>query len=127
MLKIFIVSCLTMLVIDGVWLFVMFRLYYKNKIGHIMADKMDFLAGGIFYLLYNFGLTYLIIMPLSLADNSVQKIFVEAALFGAVAYATYDLTNKATIKGWPWSVTLVDILWGAVMTGTVALITLYIV
>jgi uncharacterized membrane protein len=110
-----------MLVIDGIWLFSMSK-FYKARLGHIMSETVNFGPVIVFYFLYMFGLVVLVILPSLRAGNSLFKVFLLGALLGLVAYGTYDLTNHATLKQWPLIVTLIDLLWGAVLTGTVALI-----
>jgi uncharacterized membrane protein len=68
----------------------------------------------LFYLLYGAALVYFVILPARSTREALQR----GAFFGLVAYATYDLTNQATLIGWPWQVTVADLVWGAFVTGT---------
>jgi uncharacterized membrane protein len=116
-----------MLLIDAVWLLFMGKFFYAKYIGHLMTPSPSFIAAAIFYLIYILGLTVFVLVP-SLSNNySMVKIFFYGALFGVVAYATYDLTNQATLKDWSYFVTIVDLIWGALLTGTVALLSRLIV
>lgn len=111
-----------MLVIDAVWLATMMQRFYKKYMGDLVAPKANFAAAGIFYVLYVAGLVYLIIAPAINNKISLGETFLRGAVFGLVAYGTYDLTNQATLKNWPVIVTVVDLIWGTLLTGTVALI-----
>ncbi len=66
-----------------------------------------------------FGLLVFVIVP-SLQTGSTKKVLILGALFGLITYATYDLTNLATVKDWPWVVTVVDLLWGCILTASVS-------
>jgi uncharacterized membrane protein len=113
-------SFLTMISIDVVWLFTMYKQFYGVHISHLLAEKPSLLPAVLLYLLYGAGITFFIVKPY--ADSSLMNIFFIGALFGLVAYGCYDLTNHATLKNWPVIVTIVDMLWGAVLTGTVSVI-----
>lgn len=91
-----------------------------------MAKSPNLLAAGLFYLLYTLGLTVLIVLPALKGETNFFKVFLFGALFGLVAYATYDLTNLATIKDWPLIVTIVDIIWGTTYTGIISIIAVYL-
>jgi uncharacterized membrane protein len=114
-----------MALLDAVWLGVMAPLLYRPRIGHLMLASPHWTAAIIFYLMYVVGLVYFIVYPSLTADLSLKEVFIKGALLGAFAYATYDLTNQATLKQWSWTVTLVDIVWGAVLSGTVCAISIY--
>jgi len=116
-----------MLIIDGVWLMLMAKSFYGKYLGHLMADTPHLPPAAIFYIIYILGLTVLIIEPALSGNSSYLKIFLFGALFGLVAYSTYDLTNQATLKDWPLIVTVVDLVWGTLLTGTVAVVTTIIV
>lgn len=118
----YVTSLLSMLVIDGVWLFTMSQRFYKAKIGHLMAETVKLGPVAVFYLLYALGLSLLVILPALRTESSLAKVFLFGAVFGLVAYGAYDFTNHATLKQWPLIVTLVDLAWGTVLTGTAALI-----
>jgi uncharacterized membrane protein len=90
---------------------------YKKWLGHLFADKVSFAPVVLFYLLYAFGLVYLILQPALKSGVNMKSIFVSALVFGLVAYGTYDLTNQSTLRNWPIMVTVIDMLWGALVTG----------
>ncbi len=113
--------------IDGIWLFTMSRNFYNKKIGHLMAENPNLFYAAIFYLIYVFGITFFVLSPAINENYSILKVFFHGALFGFIAYSTYDLTNQATLKDWPLIVTIVDIVWGTLFTGTLSTITFYII
>lgn len=119
-------ALLSLLVIDGVWLTLMGKSFYAVKLGEMMSKNFQLLPAGIFYLIYAFGLSMLVIIPAIQGHSSLLKVFLFGALLGFVAYATYDLTNQATLKNWPLIVTIVDLAWGTLLTGTVSVITVLI-
>lgn len=115
----YLASLVTMLVLDGVWLSLMVNSFYKTRIGHLMGS-VSYAPAIVFYLLYNFGLLILVVRPALEAKSPLLHVFLYGALLGLVGYGTYDLTNQATLKNWPTSLTIVDLIWGALLTGTVA-------
>ena len=111
-----------MLAFDAVWLSTMAKRFYAPNLGVLMTDAPKFLPAGIFYLIYVCGVTVFVVLPAVNANHSLLQTFLYGAFFGFVAYATYDLTNQATLRDWPIIVTLVDLAWGTVLTGTVSII-----
>jgi uncharacterized membrane protein len=120
-IKSFIVSFIIFLAIDAVWLGVVARKLYKNQIGHLMASKPNFVAALVFYLIFIFGLVYFVIDP-ALADASLKKAIINGLLFGFITYSTYDLTNLATLREWPIQITIIDLIWGTSLGGSVSTI-----
>lgn len=108
-----------LLLIDGFWLVVVARRFYARHLGPLLRPRPDWRAAALFYPLYALGMTYLVVFP-GLASSQPELVWLRGAILGLLCYATYDLTNQATLKGWSRVVTLVDVGWGAVMTGTVA-------
>lgn len=123
---IYFITLLTLALIDSAWLFSM-GAQYKSWLGHLFAPQVNFIPVIFFYLIYTFGLVYFVVMPGVKSGNSLVAVFLAGALFGLVAYATYDLTNHATMQSWPLVVTLVDMLWGAFLTGISSVIAIVIV
>lgn len=119
-------SLVSLLVIDAVWLTVMVKRFYVPNLGGIMSSSPKLLPAAIFYLLYTVGVVFFIIKPALIGDFGLLKVFAYGAFFGLIAYSTYDLTNHATIDNWPVVVTVVDMAWGAFVTGTVSLIAVYV-
>jgi uncharacterized membrane protein len=103
-------------VLDGAWLSFSVSRIYKPGIGQLMAAQPVAAAAIIFYLLYAAGVTYLITLP-ALAAGSAGIAALRGAVFGLVAYGTYDLTSLAIMRNWPVNVTVIDMIWGAILTG----------
>ena len=110
------ITLFTLVVIDSVWLFSTSTLY-KKTLGALFDFSVSFVPVIFFYLIYALGVVTFVILPAIQKGSSWLTIFFTGALFGLVAYATYDLTNQATIRNWPLSITLMDITWGAIFTG----------
>ncbi len=106
--------------IDLTWLGLIAKSYYNRHLGHLMAEQVIWSAAIIFYLLFIVGIFLFVIAP-AVEKQSWTHALLYGALFGLFTYATYDLTNLATLKGWPMSIVFVDILWGMVLTGVVSL------
>jgi uncharacterized membrane protein len=106
---------LTFAAIDAVWLTTMVNRLYRPVIGPIMADKPDMTAAVIFYLISIAGTVFLAIEP-ALREGSWTRAALNGAVLGFVAYATYDLTNQATLNVWSWKLTITDIIWGTTLT-----------
>ena len=111
----YIATYLTMIFImaalDFVWIGFIAKQIYQTGIGHLMADKPNFLAAALFYLVFCAGLLWFAIIP-SIAKPGMATAITSAAIFGFCAYATYDLSNLSTLKAWPVSVTVIDMAWG---------------
>ena len=120
-LKVYLLTFAGFLAIDMVWLVVVARGFYRERLGFLLSDQPNWWAAISFYLLFVVGLLVFVIVP-AMEAGSLRKALLLGAFFGLVTYATYDLTNHATIKNWPWIVTLVDMTWGAVLATTVSCI-----
>lgn len=107
------------LAVDSVWLAYIARDFYRENIGHLMLDKPNFGAAAVFYLLYIAGIVFLAVRP-ALATRRWQTAAAHGAVFGLVAYATYDLTNLATLRGWPVKMVVIDMAWGLFLTAAAA-------
>ena len=108
-------TALTMLVLDAVWLTQMSPRLYQPRIGELLAAKPSLPPAVVFYLLYVAGIVLLAVLP-ALREGGWKRLLIHAAAFGLVAYATYDLTNQATLKTWSTTITLVDMAWGTFIT-----------
>ena len=106
---------LTFAAIDFVWLTTMTNRLYKPVIGPIMADKPDMKAAVAFYLISIAGTVFLAIAP-ALKEGNWTRAAINGAVLGFVAYATYDLTNQATLAVWQNKLTIIDLIWGTVLT-----------
>jgi uncharacterized membrane protein len=111
--------------VDLVWLGVIAKDLYAKYLGYLMAKSINWPAALIFYLIFILGLVVFVIQP-ALADGSLIKGLGMAALFGLVTYATYDLTNLATVRDWPIIITVIDLAWGTTLSTLVTLISLLI-
>ena len=105
-------------VLDGIWLSQMFERLYKPALGPLLAPGLRLDAAGAFYLMYVTGLVLLAVRPAVLAGGGPKAAAIRGASLGAFAYATYDLTNQATLAVWPVHVTLIDIAWGTFASAT---------
>ena len=122
----FIATFLVMAVLDGAWLLGVARGFYRTHLGFLMADTPNWAAAGAFYVIYAVGVTVFATQP-GIDDANALTAAWRGALFGLVAYATYDLTNMATLRGWPTIVTIVDMAWGTFLSAAVAGIAAYAV
>lgn len=115
------ITLATFFVIDMIWLGLVAKEFYRRHIGPLMSSKVNWAAALLFYLLFIVGLLVFVIRP-SLQANFPLHALLYGALFGLISYATYDLTNLATLRNWPLVVTMVDLIWGTVLGGTVSFI-----
>ncbi len=122
MLVHFVSVIVAMLAIDSVWLKTMYSRFYQPHIGHLLADQVRYGPAAAFYVIYAAGLVILVLQPAMAAGSGMGRVFLYGAVYGLMAYATYDLTNHATLKDWPAIVTIVDLVWGTLLTGTVSVI-----
>ncbi len=118
--KLYLITFPIMVAIDVLWLAVISKGFYQKQIGFLMSKNPNWIAAIIFYLLYAVGLVIFVITP-SLEKGWIYAILA-GALFGLICYGTYDLTNLTTIKNWPVIVTIIDMIWGSVFSGSVSLI-----
>jgi uncharacterized membrane protein len=107
-------------VIDMVWLGFVAKDFYRKHLGSILSPKVNWAAALLFYLMFIAGLLIFVIRP-ALAQGEPLKALLLGALFGLISYATYDLSNLATLKDWPVVVTVVDLVWGTTLGGLVSL------
>ena len=121
-IKLFIIALPVFFVIDMVWLVLIAKKFYQEQIGFLMKPDINWFAAIIFYLLFIVGLIIFVISP-AVEKHSWVHALLFGALFGLITYATYDLTNLATLKDWPLLVTVVDLIWGSVLASSISLIT----
>ena len=112
-------ALLAFLVLDGLWLGLLMSSTYKELFGPLMLASPNWGPAAVFYLLYVVGVVFFVVRP-ALAQGSARRAAVTGAFFGLIAYGTYDMTNLATLKGWPPVVTIVDMAWGMVLTAATA-------
>ena len=106
------VIALIMTALDALWIGVIAKSLYQQGIGHLMAQSPRLGAAALFYAVYAVGLLIFVVTPTSEASNWHMPLM-RGALFGFFAYATYDLTNLATLKDWPIGLSVLDIAWGS--------------
>ncbi len=120
--KMYIIAFIIFLAIDAIWLGLVAPKFYKAQIGHLMAERPNLIAALIFYLIFIVGVVYFVIQP-GVESQNIGKVLLSGALFGFMTYATYDLTNLATLKDWPITVTIVDLIWGTSLSTLIGLFT----
>ena len=124
-IKLYSIALPVFFVIDMVWLGLIAKSFYATQIGYLMKTDINWTAAILFYLLFIVGLVLFVIMPAVEKGSWVHSLLF-GALFGLITYATYDLTNLATLKDWPLLVTVVDLAWGAVLAAAVSIVTYFI-
>lgn len=120
----YIIAAFTFLVIDALWLGIIAKDFYFSQLGHLMRERPNFAIAAGFYLIYVVGLVFFAIKP-ALESGEWKTALIHGALFGFFCYATYDLTNMATLKDWPKLMSGVDIVWGVVLSATTSVITFF--
>ena len=118
-LKLYVAALVCFLAIDMVWLTIVARGFYRKQLGFLLSDQPNWWAAIAFYLLFVVALLVFAIVP-GLQAGSLRRTLLLGGFFGLVTYATYDLTNLATVKNWPWILTLVDMTWGVVLATSVS-------
>lgn len=119
--KLYAIALPVFLLIDMIWLTVIAKNFYRIQIGSLMKPDVNWIAAGLFYLIFIAGLVVFVIAP-AVTKGSWTHALLYGALFGLVCYATYDLTNLAVTKDWPLLVTVVDLAWGAVLAASVSIV-----
>ncbi len=119
--KLYLATLMAFFVIDMIWLGLIARAFYQKHLGFLLASPPNWTAAVIFYLLFIAGILVFVVVP-GLKEDSLKTTLLRAALFGLITYATYDLTNLATIKNWPVVVTVVDMIWGVVLSVSVSFV-----
>ncbi len=118
-LSAYLATAVVMIALDMLWLGVIAKPLYQQGLGHLMAERPNLVAAAAFYVLYTFGLLLFSIVP-NAVDAGWLKTTTTAAMFGLIAYATYDLSNLATLKDWPVMLSLIDMAWGATISAVSA-------
>jgi uncharacterized membrane protein len=113
----------SLLVLDGFWLGVIARSFYKARLGDLLLDRPNFAIAALFYLVHAAGI---VVFALPQATTWTTALFY-GALFGFFVYAAYDLTNLATLRGWPASVAVIDLIWGTAATAVVTTVAFLVV
>ncbi len=118
-LKLYLATLTVFFAVDMLWLGLIARTFYKKHLGFLMAPEVNWYAALIFYFIFIAGILVFVVLP-GLKENDLPMLIVKAAFFGLITYATYDLTNLATVRDWPLIITLVDLVWGMVLTTIVS-------
>ena len=124
-LNLYAIALPVFLAMDMVWLGLVAKNFYRNQIGFLMRPDINWAAAIVFYLLFIVGLVLFVIAP-AIEKNSWLHALLFGALFGLITYATYDLSNLATLKDWPLLVTIVDLVWGALLAASVSSVTYFV-
>jgi uncharacterized membrane protein len=114
-LKLYFSTLLVFFAVDMVWLGLVARTFYSKYLGYLMAPNVNWLAAILFYLLFIVGILVFVVLP-GLKSGSMRDTLLRAALFGLITYATYDLTNLATLRDWPLVLSVVDMAWGTTLS-----------
>lgn len=120
--KLYGIAFVLFLIIDLIWLGLIAKNLYQNQIGTLLKTNTNWTAAIIFYLLFIGGLVFFAIQP-SISSSTLWKAMLYGALFGFITYATYDLTNLATLEGWPIKITLIDLAWGSFLGASTSSLT----
>ena len=110
-LKLYGIAFLVFFVVDLIWLGLVAKRLYQKEIGQLLKPDVNLIAAMIFYALFIAGLVIFVLVP-GVDANSLSKVMLLGAFFGLVTYATYDLTNLATLKDFTLKITLIDLTWG---------------
>lgn len=121
----YLLTFVVFLVIDFIWLNFVAKNLYATKIGHLMAQNPKLVPALIFYLIYIVGVIIFAVLP-GYESKNIWKTILLGALFGLLSYSTYDLINLSTLKDWPISVTIIDIIWGTSVTAVTSIAGYYI-
>ncbi len=116
----YLTTAIVFLAVDAVWLGVVARRFYADQLGALLKSSPDLRIAAGFYAVYVVGIVIFAVAP-ALEADAWRTALVKGALFGFFAYATYDLTNLATLEGWPVTVSVVDVVWGTGLTAGAAL------
>jgi len=123
-LKLYLMTLVIFFLVDIVWLGVISKKLYKEYLGHLMGP-VNWPAAIIFYAMFIAGLVFFVINP-AIEKESLIYAIVVGGFFGLITYGTYDLTNLATLKDWPVTITIIDLIWGTFLNAATAGITYYV-
>jgi uncharacterized membrane protein len=116
----YLASLLVFVVVDAAWLVAMVPRFYRPRIGELLRERPSLAAAGAFYLAYPVGVIALAVEP-ALSSGRWTSALLRGAVLGALCYGTYNLTNQATLRRWSVALTVVDVIWGALVTAATAL------
>jgi uncharacterized membrane protein len=115
----YVASLLAFLLLDFAWLGVLARRLYRDQMGHLLSDHVRWPAAIVFYLLFVAAVVVFVIIPGAERGSPLRTVLL-GGFFGLVAYATYDLTNLAVLRGFPLPLAIIDMAWGALLTAAVS-------
>ena len=121
----YVITFICFFLIDMVWLGLVAKGFYRKHLGEALSSRVNWTAAVLFYLLFIFGLVVFVVRPMTIQNSPLNALFL-GALLGLVCYATYDLTNLATLKDWPLAVTVVDLIWGTALGASVSFVSVLI-
>lgn len=124
-MKLYLITFVVFFAIDIIWLGFISRGLYQQYLGYLMKPNVNWVAAILFYVLFIGGLIFFVINP-GIEKDSYLYVIGAGAFFGLITYATYDMTNLATIKDWPLLITVIDLIWGTLLCTLTSLITFYI-
>jgi len=124
-IRLYFLTLLTFLVLDSVWLGYISPAFYDHYIGHLLAEQPNFIAAGLFYLIFMFGLVYFAVAPGTEA-RSVRTAALRGAIYGLATYATFDLTINAVFRDWPALVTVIDLIWGTALSSATSAVAVWL-
>lgn len=124
-IKLYMIAFSVFLAVDAVWLTFIAKDFYAKYIGYLMAKNPNLWAALVFYIIFIAGLVFFVITP-ALDKKMWMHALAAGVFFGLVTYATYDLTNLATVKNWPLLVTVVDLIWGMFVSAIVSVATYFL-
>lgn len=124
-LKEYLVTLLSFTLIDLVWLVFIAKNLYQKYLGYIMAPTVNIPAAVVFYLLFIVGIVFFVVHP-ALEKDQWQYALAVGAFFGLITYATYDLTNLATLKDWPLTITIIDLIWGSTLSAGTSVLAFWV-
>ena len=122
----YIIAAFFFLGLDMLWLNVFAKHFYQSKLEGLLLESPILWAAALFYLLYPAGLVAFVVEPSLQNGSNMGGVLIKGVFLGILVYATYDLTNLATLKGWSTTLAVVDILWGGFVTGGASLATFLI-
>ena len=122
----YIATLVPLVALDMLWILAIAKTFYAKQVGFLFSASINLMPAAFFYPLYALGVMLLAVVPGVAAASWVEALW-RGALLGLVAYGAYDLTNQATISGWPTTMTLVDMAWGTTVTALTSVVAYYIV
>ena len=119
--KLYLIALPVFFMIDIIWLALIAKNFYRSQIGFLMKTNINWVAAILFYLLFIAGLVFFVLSP-AIEKRSLTYAIMTGAFYGLLTYSTYDLTNLATLKDWPLLITVIDMIWGMVLSVSVSLV-----